>query len=311
MIVGRHGHARVVVLSVIPSEWQAALAEFGCSALSDEVDQLGVYSPNALHDLDRLPDGRPNLPFIVTRTTDRSNGPSQESAQRLLEHWRPEFIVLTGIAGGVRRLTSDGTALEGPEPGDVVIGEYIHYCDYGKDLPNGFLQRYYALAHPPTALIRRHTDRLLLDPSWSNGLRGSGGAGPKIHHGEILAVESVAANPTSQRQQAWLRHFDKALAVEMESAGVARAVHESEGDVHYNPRWFVVRGISDSVVGSEEAERLLGSDNQAERDAWAVDAAKSSARVARLLTERLVCRPREVHPAQAAGPAWAGVESST
>jgi nucleoside phosphorylase len=187
--------------------------------------------------------------------------------------------------------------------GDVVIGEYIHYADYGKDLPGKFVPRYFPLAHPTPSLVRRHTDWLKLGGWAHDMLKPGSGTSPTIFHGEIVAVEAVAGNPGSMRQQGWIKHFDKALAVEMESGGVARAIHDTDS-VHYNPRWFVIRGISDSVVGGAAAAKLLSRSNQEERNHWHEYAAQVAARVTRLLTQRLVKSPRLAHPEQPGSPAW-------
>jgi transcriptional regulator with XRE-family HTH domain len=87
---GREGHARIAILTVIPEEMDEVLQVLGATT---EVEMTGVFtSPDA------LAEGLDCLPFVVSRCSDRSNGPASESARALMEEWRPETIMLVGIA---------------------------------------------------------------------------------------------------------------------------------------------------------------------------------------------------------------------
>lgn len=302
---GREGHARVAVLTVIPEE----MAEVMDALVAHEpVGDTGAFTSEAA-----LSEGLNDLPFIVLRCTDRSNGPAADSARDLMESWRPETIMLVGIAGGIRRLAKDAETprLEpGPELGDVVVANMIHFGDYGKDLPQGFIPRWLPLVHPPAGLIMRHCERLRVSGDWGAAIENWPGATPpRLHIGEVIAVEAVAGNPRSGRQQAILQHFDKALAIDMESKGVAAALHAYEADVgvHYHPRWLCIRGISDLVVGSAEAQEIVG-ENQSQRESWRVAAARSAAVVAREVLRGLLRRTTPAHPAQPARPPWIGAD---
>ncbi|MBN9194302.1 hypothetical protein [Microbacterium sp.] len=299
--MGREGHARVGILTVIPEEMDEALDVLGASV---EVGMTGYFtSPLSLDE------GLDCLPFVVARSSDRSNGPANESARALLEDWRPETLLLVGIAGGIRRVgNSVPAALEpGPALGDVVLATMVHFGDYGKDLPSGFLPRWLPLVHPPKRLLTRHGEPMRINTEWAEGIRDwPGDRPPTLHQGEIVAVEAVASNPFAERQQAILRYFDKAIAIDMESKGVAEALFDYEADVgvHYHPRWMCVRGISDLVVGSDAAVALLGEDNAAQREEWRKAAARSAALAARALLIRLLSRPTSAHPEQPPRPAW-------
>ncbi|WP_416954977.1 hypothetical protein ACNKF0_00160 [Nocardioides sp. T5] len=293
------------MLTVIPEEMDAVLDRLGATV---EAGLTGAFtSPVAL-----ARRGLDALPFVVARCYERSNEPASRSATNLMEDWRPETIILTGIAGGIRRVVGpiDERRLDdGPDLGDVVVAEMIHFGDYGKDVPGGFLPRWLPLVHPPTTLVRRHTEALRISGDWANGLashRPDGGH-PKLVTGELIAVEAVAGNPYADRQQHLLEYFDKAIAVDMESKGVARALHDYESDVgvHYHPRWLCVRGISDLVVGGDEAAALLAGDNNEQREMWKNYAAMAAAEVTRLIVARLVAQDRPRHEEQPAVAKWA------
>jgi nucleoside phosphorylase len=303
--IGREGHARVAILTVIPEEMQEVLDVLGADV---EVPLTGVFTSQAA-----LDEGLECLPFVVSRCSDRSNGPANESARNLMEDWRPETILLVGIAGGIRRVISNlNGSLElddGPELGDVVMGTMIHFGDYGKDLPEGFLPRWSPLVHPPGRLISRHGEPLRVRPDWARDIRGWPAVpDPSLYQGEIVAVEAVAGNPLAERQQGIIKRFDKAIAIDMESKGVAEALFEYEADVgvHYHPRWMCVRGISDLVVGSEEAADLLPGSNSVQREQWRALAARSAAKLARELLVRLLSVSTSAHPAQPLRSPWAG-----
>lgn len=292
----------MAILTVIPEEMDEVLEVLGAT---EEVGMTSNFtSPDA------LAEGTECLPFVVARSSDRSNGPANVSARELLEDWRPETLLLVGIAGGIRRLDSKATpaTLEpGPELGDVVLATMVHFGDYGKDLPSGFLPRWLPLVHPPKRLLTRHAEVMRVRKDWAAGIRDWPNEElPALHEGEIVAVEAVASNPYASRQKTILEYYDKAIAIDMESKGVAEALFDYEADVgvHYHPRWMCVRGVSDLVVGSEEAAGLVGEDNNEQRDVWRKAAARSAAMAARFLLARLLSRPTSAHPEQPARPPW-------
>lgn len=293
----------MAILTVIPEEMDAALLSLGAT---EEVGRGGHFTSPA-----SLACGLHSLPFVVARCTDRSNTPAGNRARDLMEDWRPEVLILSGIAGGIQRIerTPQGQQrLEGPALGDVVVAQMVHFGDYGKDMPDGFLPRFLPLVHPPGVLVMRQFEWLRTKPDWSISIvepRPAPGSS-RLHMGELIAVEAIAGNPLSDRQQAWLGTFDKAIAVDMESMGVARALHDYESieGVHYHPRWLCIRGISDAVAGTKEAAALLPN-NSAQRDDWKAYASAVAAHVTQVTVGRLTRQLRPEYPAQPAIPAWA------
>ena len=70
---------------------------------------------------------------------------------------------------------------------------------------------------------------------------------PKALIGGIVAGELLLGDADNAFQQKILTTYQKALAFEMESFGVARTMYSSRWSVHYNPQFLIVRGISDLV----------------------------------------------------------------
>jgi nucleoside phosphorylase len=305
---GRRGHARVTVLTVIEDEFDAALHALGAT---HEIGVTGVFSPVVIGE------PKPRLPFVVGRCAHRSNMPAQSSATRIIEDWRPEVLVLVGIGGGIMRgrVGDQGVEWEGPCPGDVVVAEYIHYAEFTKNVPSGSNLRYFPIDQPTSSLVQTHGDALRIAgqgaESWHAQLPvvRPGPESPALHIGEIVAVEGVAGDPMNAHQKTYLQRFDHAAAVDMESGGVARALHEARSHVHYNPRWMCIRAISDRVyaVTSEEEEAALPEvENNEEREKWKQYAVAVAAGLTRRVLERLLAEPREAAPADPGAPEFQG-----
>lgn len=289
----------MVVLTVIEDEIDAVRRALGAN---HEIGATSVFAPV------KVAKGKPSLPFVLGRCASRSNIPAQSSASHLIEDWRPEVMILVGIAGGVVRAHVREGKIEwrGPQPGDVVIAEYVHYAAFTKNVPSGTQLRYFPIDQPTSALVQAHGDALRF-PGEGVELWHSGIAAvqpdlkpPKVHIGEIVAVEGLAGDPWSDHQKDYLRRFDHAVAVDMESAGVGRALHEARTDIHYNPRWMCIRAVSDPVYAAatdEETAALPREDNSAIRDEWRSYAVATAGRFTRRILERLLCEDREEAPA--------------
>jgi nucleoside phosphorylase len=295
---GRRGHARVIVLTVVEEEMTAVLKEFRAT-----VEVLGSACWATSSDDDSV------YPVLVTQTEDRSNMPALNTVRDLVEDWQPECIVLAGIAGGIARTKENGTSLAGPEPGDVICAEYIHYGEYTKRVDGMRLMRYYPIAQPDSHLIQSHL-KPLARQEWYRALPerpdGSTDAVPQVQFGEIVAVEFLAGDARSEAQREIFGQYDHALAVDMESAGVARAMHRASSSVHYRPVWLCVRGISDRTAADQAAQDLLSENNDAERVVWRPYAAAAAARLSRRLVERLLAEARPPGRIDPGAPAWGG-----
>lgn len=302
---GRRGHARVAVLTVIEEEVDAVRTALNAD---HEVGNTGVFTPVP-------PQGNPvRLPVVVARCASRSNIPAQSSATRLIEQWQPEVVILAGVAGGIARArsTNDEIVWEGPEPGDIVVAEYVHYAEFTKNEPLEARLRYFPIDQPTSTLVQAHADSLRSPPHgvdpWHQGLGPyPAGRPPNVHIGEIIAVEGIAGDPEYTHQKRYLERFDHALAVDMESAGVARALHEARADIHYNPRWMCVRAISDHVYApttlvEEGAYPALS--NSEERRRWKAYAAPAAGQFVRRLAERLLSEAREASPGDPGAEAY-------
>ncbi|WP_155288442.1 5'-methylthioadenosine/S-adenosylhomocysteine nucleosidase family protein [Rhodococcoides fascians] len=285
-------------MTIIDDEMSAVLDAFGATL---EIEGTGCWT----EPLTPGSEGK-TYPFVVSQCTDRSNMPSLESTSELVEDWRPEYVILVGIAGAIARIDTAG-ALTGLVPGDVVCIDYVHYGEYVKIDQGEKYRRYYAVAHPSTELMSRIVLPLARTP-WSEDLETKKPNGdvepPAVQRGEVIALEFLAGDASAEEQRTVFGQYDHALAVDMESAGVARAMHTASKSVHYRPSWIGIRGISDRTAATLDAQTALNSDNDAERTLWRAYAAGTAAHFARKVVERLLKKPRMPHGADSGAPGW-------
>lgn len=311
-VAGRFGHARVAVLTIIDEEFDAVRGVFGAI---HEVGTTGIYAP--INAAEAGPEGRASYPFVLAQATDRSNTPAGERPKELARLLRPEVFVVVGIAGGVMRQRGQGAEAKwkGPGPGDIVVARYVHYGEYAKHLQGGSQRRYFAIDHPASHLVVQHglgPERDVVAPPWRDEIRAERPVPgqPSVEVGEILAVEGIAGSPSRPAQAEMLGSYDNAIAVDMESMGVGRALHDMRSSVHYNPTWMCVRGISDPVyVLAESSDGDTpsgppGEDNNTARAAWKPYAAEAAAVYAKRIVERILKAPRPPVPADQGASAW-------
>jgi nucleoside phosphorylase len=227
---GRFGHARIAVLSVIEEETEAVHRVFGLTKRVGAEPYFVARSSSITR------------PDVVTCQIGKANIQAGESIRDVIEHWQAEALILCGIAGGI----SEHADIE---PGDVVVPKYIHYCSFAR-LSAGMEQvQYMAYDHPSISLHRRYAEPLQNDHSWRRTVRNilPGNRRPKVFVGSLVAGDKVLGDPDSEEQTRIIAEFEDAIAVDMESVGLCRAVASSRWSPQYNPRLLVIRGISDLV----------------------------------------------------------------
>lgn len=228
---GRHGHARVALLSVIEEETRAVQTVLG---LTQRVPGLPYFvAPGA--DLSR--------PAVVNREVGRTNLQAGICIRDVIEHWRAEALILCGIAGGIPER-------EQVQLGDLVVPEYVHYCSFAKLSENGQQRRYIAYDHPSLSLHSYYAAPLRDDKSWiTSGIDRllPNQRLPKVLIGSLVAGDKVYGNPTSEEQHQIIRDFDDAIAIDMESVRLCRAVADARRYTFYNPRLLIIRSISDMI----------------------------------------------------------------
>lgn len=265
---GRKGRTRVGIVTIIEEEFEAARKVFG----------LREYIPGTGYFVAGEPGAR-QWDIALIQASDRSNVPVFGDVTDFMEDLRPQVLILLGVAGG---LCEGQVGRDGIRPGDVVFADQVNYVEFLK-IDNGEIRvRSYAVDHPSEPLRKNvcapisKTFQILdhLDDKTQPPL-----AAPcKIHVGGIVSAEKVLGDVRSPIQRDLLKPFDKPLAVDMESIGMARAVCHGRGSFWYHPRYVIIRGISDLVADEQ---------NNGQRTEWKAFAAHAAALVARKFVDTL------------------------
>lgn len=267
---GRLGHARVAVLTIIKEEFEAARQVL---ELPFEVSGTGYVASGEPHD--------DEYDVVLCEATERSNVASATRTTTIIEDFRPEVILLVGIAGGM--LTEkDGPGRDGVALGDVVVADLVSYTEFMKITAGKVSLRFIPVDQPSVHLRGSVIKPLVRSFEVGNAVkveRPDKSSTPKVLEGEIVSGEKVLGGVDDAVQDGLLAHFEKALAVDMESHGMARAVCERRTSVWYNPRYLVIRGISD-MVGARE--------NNDTRAKWKSYAAHTASHVAKAFIERFL-----------------------
>jgi nucleoside phosphorylase len=264
---GRDGSALVAVVTIVDEEFAAirAIANFTpCPG-----DSAFFY---------RKATGNEQYDVILAQSADRSNTPCAELVSDLAERYRPEFIVLSGIAGGIGR---DDVSL-----GDVIVADHVEGYEIQKFDGGRSMTRRVAIDHPSKYLRETIARRVRFSEHWKELIvvdRPSGGT-PKVIVGNLIAGDKILGDGENEYQQKILHEFDKAIAVDMESHGLGRGVFSARSARHYNLNYLVVRGISDLVNGQE---------NNEDRKRWRAYAAATAAAFSMSVVDELVlqCLP--------------------
>lgn len=260
---GRLGNALVAIITIVEEE-HAAVRELG--AFANLIGDTSYLYQNEV---------APNVyDVILARTADRSNTPCSELVRTIAELFRPEFIILSGIAGGVGG--RDDVNL-----GDVVVADHVDWYEMRKIADGKDVIRKQAFDHPSLYLRDTITQRVKHKGDWLGRVaadRPKPGA-PKVLEGNLIAGDKILGDGQNDYQKKILLEFDKALAIDMESYGLARGVYNARSTRHYNLNYLIVRGISDLVDQN---------DNDAQRKQWRDYAAATSAAFALCVADQII-----------------------
>lgn len=255
----------IAIITVIDEEYEAVRTAFELEESSDLDNSQRGYASGVVGSSERGTERTVVCYQCLTRGTNSAN----TLTSLVLTRWRPQYLLLVGIAGGV-------AGRDELQLGDVVFHDDIKYYELEKDTPDGRRPRS-GLPYVPSPLLldlARKIARQGAD-AWSiPGVTRPPGVGgqPKAIKGQLLCGEKLWSDPDSEDLAALLSRYDKALAIEMESYGVGTAAYEHHA--YGSVQFLVVKGICDFVNQGP---------NQATRDKWKSFAAQSAARFAREL----------------------------
>ncbi|NKZ06490.1 nSTAND1 domain-containing NTPase [Actinomadura latina] len=184
-------------------------------------------------------------------------------AGRAIEEFRPKALLCVGIAGGL----ADEVAI-----GDVVVASQVHAYHGGREDSGGFhpRPRSWPLPHGLEQLARE----VAREGAWADAVDDADDhPAPRVHVKPVVSGEVVLDSRTSPIADLLARHYGGAVAIDMESAGVAEAAHRK--DFH---RAVTVRAVSDTASGDKRKTDAAGFQTMA-ADRAAAFAAALAARI--------------------------------
>ncbi|MFT7834924.1 5'-methylthioadenosine/S-adenosylhomocysteine nucleosidase [Saccharothrix sp. BKS2] len=186
---------------------------------------------------------------VALASIGMGNSAAATITERAITEFRPAAVLFVGIAGGLR----DWIGL-----GDVVVATRVYAPHGGRQDGDEFLAR-------PRAWDTSHRLEQL---ARLVARRGGWGADVAVHFDPVAAGEVVLNSTTSPLNEQLRLHYNDAVAVEMESAGVAQAGHLNDA----TPT-ITVRGICDRADGRKADADAAGLQPLAARHAAAFAAA--------------------------------------
>lgn len=152
------------------------------------------------------------------------------ASSRVITHFQPDVMLLTGIAGGVKDA----------QIGELVVGTKAYGYDSGKVTEPGLSSRPQVYISDP-GLVKL-CERIAREGQWAARL--SGGPAPRVHFGPIASGDKVIATTQSDEYRHLKWHYNDTLALEMEAIGFAEAVAQ-----HPGIRAINIRCVSDLLDG--------------------------------------------------------------
>lgn len=209
------------------------------SAISRHLTGLGLRRHEGTRfEIGLLPDGQE----IVLGLTEEGGLGAAAVAERARAAFRPTALLMVGVAGGLK----DDIQL-----GDVVVATKVYAYQGGKDEADGRLNR--PQAWESDYELRELAHSIKRSGSWEQYLIPPRGKLPEVHFKPIAAGDVLLnSRQTALFQQLHLSYND-AVAIEMESAGVAKA-----GQLSRSLPVLTVRGISDKADGAKHAADAAG-----------------------------------------------------
>ncbi|MFP3987045.1 5'-methylthioadenosine/S-adenosylhomocysteine nucleosidase [Streptomyces sp. E11-3] len=221
-------HPTVVILTALPVEYTAVRRHL-TGTIEERVHESGT----------RVECGRvSDAPWTIA-LAEIGEGTQNAAAltERLTAWLAPRAVLFVGIAGGL----TDDLRL-----GDVVVATRVYAHQGGKQSPDGFHAR-------PRAWDASHR----LGQTARAALRG-GEWSALVHFKPVTSGDVVLNSSVSTLSEQLKHHYNDAVAIEMESSGMALAAHLN-GAVET----LTIRGISDRADGQKHLADAGGSQPRA------------------------------------------------
>jgi adenosylhomocysteine nucleosidase len=240
VLAGSEGNSSEVsnATAIVPEMVDAAII----TALEEELNALLLVAGNS---------SKVDLPGFNGRTYYRMTTPGGKTvvavrafgmgqvnaavlATAITQSFAPGILLLTGIAGGINKVAL----------GDVVVSDQIIDYELGKEMP-GVQERRPQVYRASANLIdiAKRSSMAEQGAPWHQMIgveRPDGTAvSPAVHIGDVLCGNKVIADEAVVKALA--APWPSSRAIEMESSGVAAAIHQGGSEIPF----LMVKGVSD------------------------------------------------------------------
>lgn len=228
-----HG-ASVVIITALPLERDAVLRRLP--------NAERITTKSRVYYRAQLPtiDGH-SYDVVLLALSGMGTASAATATIQAIDVWNPQFVFLTGIAGGIQ------DAVNGSR-GDIIVAEQIVGYELAKETDAGSVRRFEGF-RPSHELLQKA--REFAKQAWFDRIdvpRPDGGSleHPKVHFGVVASGDKVIANKKflDELRSSWPR----LLGVEMEAVGMAAAAYQSDTA----PGILFIKGISDWADRSKD-----------------------------------------------------------
>lgn len=179
-------HATVALLTVTVEEFDVVRRVFGLN-----VELVGTRYA--------VEDARATRvhPVVLCRAAGQTNVLSGELTSKVIEDFRPNYLLLIGTAGG-------HSGRDNLKLGDVVVADYIDYSGYWKLKDGRFLERRNACDHPSLNLRENFAEALRRNPQdWLSELHtvSPDGRLPAVLTGAVVAGDILLGDSENVEQR--------------------------------------------------------------------------------------------------------------
>ncbi|ARO86656.1 hypothetical protein EBAPG3_002055 [Nitrosospira lacus] len=253
----------VVILTVLPEEFNAVCTKVvDLKQAPSRKHQPNLYAWQTA----KIKSDKGDYSVAIGMMGHAGNTNSAMAVLDTVARWKTSYILLVGIAGGLKDVAK----------GDVILADVIYGYEYGK-IEKTFMPR-----------DRNYdADKGLLNGAMAHGIsndwkrliraRPPTSAEPKVIRGEVASGEKVVDDPTNAFFERVLEKWPKINAVEMEGAGAGSAIDQAHA-MHTTVGFLMIRGISDLPRATTTAQAVSeASRGTHERDDWKKYAADTAA----------------------------------
>jgi 5'-methylthioadenosine/S-adenosylhomocysteine nucleosidase len=231
------GKADIVIIAPLKEEREAVIRKLP-PAKAINAGTL-IYDTLELP-IKNLASSKTSLQIAITSPAGMGRVNTAIITQDALQRWKPQYIIVVGIAGGV--------AAQNVNLGDILICNQIVDYELQKTTSAGSAIRW-EVFRPDAQLLTATTH---FGDDWQNLIsveRPEVGK-PKIHTGPIASGDKViaVADTLAKYRESW----PKIIGVEMEAGGAAAAVYLSSSKIGF----FMVRGVSDMADEAKSSENV-------------------------------------------------------